>query len=61
VVCVDVSQKDVLLASTGGCVKMEVTCLFGTVCIPDYFSALSIENEIIKCRKDRVWYGVVVL
>jgi len=30
--------------------KTEVTCFFRTVCIPDYFSALWIENEVIKWR-----------
>jgi len=50
VVWVAVSQKNILLASTGGCLKTEVTCFFRTVCIPDYFSALWIENEVIKWR-----------
>jgi len=54
VVWVAVSQKNILLASTGGCLKMEVTYFFVTVCIPDYFSALWIENEVIKWRGDRV-------
>jgi hypothetical protein len=50
VVWIAVSQKNVLLASTGGFFKMEITCLFGTVSIPDYFSDLWIENEVIKWR-----------
>jgi len=40
---------------------MEVACVFGTVCIPDYFRAFWIENEVMKWRGDRVWYKIVVL
>jgi hypothetical protein len=61
VVWVAVFQKNILLVSSGGCLNMEVACVFGTACIPDYFSALWIENEVIKWREDRVWYGEVVL
>jgi hypothetical protein len=40
---------------------MEVTHVFGIVCIPAYFSALWIENEVMKWRGERVWYRIVVL
>jgi hypothetical protein len=40
---------------------MEVACVFGTVCRPDYFSALWIENEVMKRMGCRVWYKIVVV
>jgi hypothetical protein len=40
---------------------MEVACVFGTVCKPDYFRAFWIENEVMKWRGDRVWYKIVDL
>jgi len=30
-----VFQRNILLVSSGGCLKMEVVCLFRTVSIPD--------------------------
>jgi len=35
VVCVAVFQWNILLASSGGCLKMDVVCLFRTVSIPN--------------------------
>ena len=50
-----------LLVSSGGCLNMEVACVFGTVCITDYFSTLWIENEVMKWRGDKIWYEIVIL
>ena len=47
-VWVAVFQKNILLVSSGGCLNMEVACVFRTVCMPDYFSGFWIENEAMK-------------
>jgi len=67
VVWVAVFQRNILLASSGGCQKIKGVCLFGTVSIPDdlrgrtQFQCFSDLNDVVKWRGDGVWHGIVVL
>ena len=63
-VWVAVFQRNLLFASLGGGLKMEIVCFLRTVSIPSYFVSVWKEtmpvpfglNEVIKLKGDRVWF-----
>jgi hypothetical protein len=63
-----VCQRNILLVSSVGCLKIEVACLYRTVSIPDdlvpvWKDTISVLFRM-KCHEwkgDVVWYGIVVL
>jgi hypothetical protein len=69
VVWVAVFQRNILLASSGGCLKMEVVCFFRMASTPYVLVSVWKDNswmsldlyEVMKWRGDGVWYGIVVL
>jgi hypothetical protein len=64
-----VCQRNILLVSSVGCLKIEVACLFRTVSIPDDLvtvlkDTISVAFGLKLChywKGDGVWYGTVVL
>jgi hypothetical protein len=66
----EVLQRNILLASSAGCQKMEVVCFFRTETIPDYL--VSVWKDTVSvffglqmrswdgARRSRVWYGTVL-
>jgi hypothetical protein len=71
-VWVAVFERNILLLSSGGCLKMEVVCYFRNsvhsrlFCFSAQghnFSAFWIQNEVMKLGGggEGVWYGIVLL
>jgi len=64
-----VFQRNILLASPGGCLKMEVVCLFRTVSIPDDLVSVWKDTFSLpfglqwfhEVDGDGVWYRIGVL
>jgi len=61
VVWVAVFQRNLLFASSGGTLKMEIVCFFRTVSIRNYVvsvwkETIFVPYVVIKLKRDRVWF-----